>query len=605
MPPSKIESLITDARHPLWLAFNQDWTKWRYTFEGGVEFRKKYLKQFTGRESKTDFDLRSSLTPVPAFAKSAINDIRNAVFQRMRDITRIGGSKSYRESIEGINFGVDRRGSTMNAFLGQNVLEELLVMGRVGVFVDNSVIEGNTVADAANARPYLYSYPVEDILSWNTAGPDRPSEFQSILLRDSCLALDTRTNLPTCTEERFRLLWIENGHVRAQFFDSGGKEIDRNGEPGGPIDLDIERIPFVMVEIGNSLLVDVCEYQIALLNLVSRDVWYALESNFTFYTEQRDPYAGGVHLNHGETENGTATEGGQATDEKVVSAGTTYGRTYPKGSDRPKFISPSAEPLKASMALQEKMERDIRRLVNLAVQSLAARASAESKQVDNQGLEDGLAFIGLTLENAERQLAGFWAAYESTDAATIKYPNRYALKSDEQRIKEAADLAELMYQVPSKAAKRQIAKRIVSVLLSGTSTVEEIDKLHKEIDESEYLTSDPDIILRAVEQGICSEKIGSLALGFAEGVYLEAREDQALRAARIIQAQSQAGGNEQDGSKNQQSDQRFAARGADDLAVDPSSEGRDEKEQSRQTITKTNRRRRTRGRGRRINKKSS
>ncbi len=43
--------------------------------------------------------------------------------------------------------------------------------------------------------------------------------------------------------------------------------------------------------------------------------------------------------------------------------------------------------------------------MNLAVSSLAVRASAESKAMDNQGLEAGLSYIGLLLDIAERQIA--------------------------------------------------------------------------------------------------------------------------------------------------------------------------------------------------------
>jgi hypothetical protein len=87
------------------------------------------------------------MTPIPTYAKAAINDIRNSLFSRMRDITRRGGSDSYQRAINGLDQGVDRRGSTMNAFLGMKCLTELLVMGRVGVFVDNSQIEGPSLAD--------------------------------------------------------------------------------------------------------------------------------------------------------------------------------------------------------------------------------------------------------------------------------------------------------------------------------------------------------------------------------------------------------------------------------------------------------------------------
>ena len=196
--------------------------------------------------------------------------------------------------------------------------------------------------------------------------------------------------------------------------------------------MELTRIPFVMLDIGNSLIKDVCGHQIALLNLGSSDVSYALRSNFPFYIEQKDLRAVGAHLKHAATADGTATTGGQGAAETDIQVGATHGRSYDKGMNPPSFINPSAEPLRASLELQERLKGDIRELVNLAVSSLAVRASAESKVMDNQGLEAGLSYIGLLLESAERQLCEHWAAYEERVVSNGKLPRsntRIAIRS--------------------------------------------------------------------------------------------------------------------------------------------------------------------------------
>lgn len=560
-------SRIIDSRHPAFTSGSLEWDKWRLSYRGGVEFRDKYLEQFNTREDVNDFNIRARLTPVPAFAKAAINDIRNSIFQRMPDITRVGGSESYRQAAGGKDLGVDRRGSSMNAFLGIKVLTEMLVMGRCGIFIDNSEIKGQgSVADAVGARPYLYAYQAEDILSWSPSSSDNPSEFQSVLLRDTCMKYDERTNLPMLSFQRYRLLWLEDGQVKLQFYDMEGQEVDRDNNPGGPSTLELNRIPFVMPDLGDSLMKDVCDYQIAMLNLLSRNIWYDLQANFTFYVEQRDMRAIGSHLKQAVTEDGTATTGGQGADDKAIRVGANHGRAYGKDLNAPAFISPSSEPLQISMQLQEKLEADMRKIVNLAVSAMATRGSAESKSLDNQGLEAGLSFIGSVLQGTEQQVAGYWAAYEERDVkkrqvATIKYPDRYSLKTDSDRIEEARKLAELIYKVPGQTAKREIAKNIVTVLLGGKVDVGTIDKIHAEIDKSKYLTSDPDTIIAAVEAGLCDEETGSEALGFGPGIYLKAREDHLLKAVRLIEAQAKAGAAA--GLENP------AARGAPALAVDP------------------------------------
>jgi hypothetical protein len=568
---------IIDSRHPAWLACSGDWEKWRLAYEGGDAFKNRYLEKFSTREDENDFLSRQSLTPVPGFAKAAINDIRNAIFQRLRDIVRTGGSQNYQKAIAGLNGGVDRRGSTMNVFLGVKVLTNLLVMGKVGVFVDNPVVQGTRMSDALGTRPYLYPYQIEDILSFSCTKADEPSEFQTILLRDTCMEYDGATGLPTTVVERYRQLWInEEGKVNLQFYNEDGLEIDPDGIPGGPIELELTRIPFVLLDIGDSLIKDVCQHQIALLNLVSSDVNYAIRANFPFYTEQKDGRAVGSHLKQIATDDGTATAGGQAADNVNVKVGVVQGRYYDIKAERPAFINPSPDPLRASMELQEKLEADIRKLVNLAVMTLATRASAESKQVDNQGLESGLSYIGLVLESAERQIAEFWAAYEERNPLQrsipiIKYPDRYSLKTDTDRIDESTKLSKLMNSVPGQTVKREIAKCMVQSLLGGKVAVDTIETINKEIDVAPYTTSDPDTIIQASQAGLVGEQTASLALGFGEKEYLQAREDHAARVARIAEAQGIG-----------QSTSDPASRGVSDLSVNQNA-GTEEKATSRNT----------------------
>jgi hypothetical protein len=585
---------LIDSRQPNYFSSMNDWEEWRLTYRAGKEFRQRYLKRFTNRETPADFQERLDLTPVPAFAKAAINDIKNSIFQRMGDIVRRDGSEAYQQAIAGMNGGVDLHGSTMNSFLGQKVLADLLVMGRVGVFVDMPPVHGPSLAEAQGKRPYLYVYEVEDILAWSRANAEDPSEFQSVLLRDTCMNYDARTLLPLNEVKRFRMLWIDQatGLVNLQFLDPDGVEIDRDWNPGGPIELGLTRIPFVMLDLGDSLIKDVCQHQIALLNLGSSDVNYALKANFPFYVEQRDARNVGSHLKRVANEDGTATAGGQAASDETVKVGVTQGRYYDLQAERPAFINPSPEPLQASLELQAKLEGDIRKLVNLAVVNLASRASAESKTMDNQGLEAGLSFIGLVLEASERRVADFWAAYEERvvtkrSVATIKYPDRYSLKTDNDRIEEADSLSDLMTRIPGQTVKKEIAKLVATTLFAGKVKVDTLQTIHREIDEAKYTTSDPKTIIAAKEAGLVGEQTASTALGFTDTEYLKAREDHISRIERIAEAQA----------KDDNTSGDPAARGISDLSADPANAGKDEKAASRNTDLKDTTKAPVRGEG--------
>ena len=188
---------ITEFRLPGFFASTSEWVKYRLTYEGGEAFRTKYLQKFTNRETNAEFESRRNLTPIPTFAKAAVNDIRNSLYQPMVDIIRRDGSESYHKAISGQDGGVDRRGSSMNAFIGQKVLEELLVMGQVGIFIDApTVAEHATLNQVSDFRPFLYAYKVEDILSYACTDPENPSEFKALLLQDKVITYDKNSGLP-------------------------------------------------------------------------------------------------------------------------------------------------------------------------------------------------------------------------------------------------------------------------------------------------------------------------------------------------------------------------------------------------------------------------
>lgn len=127
---------ITEITHPAFAEEEQYWCKYRHTYEGGKEFVNRYLEKLSNRESQEDFGRRSRLTYPPTFAKAAINEIKNVIFNRLRDVIRESKSPTFIKCCGGELKGVDNAGSTMDYFIGQYVVPELLTMRKVGVYVD-------------------------------------------------------------------------------------------------------------------------------------------------------------------------------------------------------------------------------------------------------------------------------------------------------------------------------------------------------------------------------------------------------------------------------------------------------------------------------------
>ena len=579
---------LDKLRHPQHTLMSLDWEKFRLAFEGGRFFKTKYLKKFSTRETDADFNLRFACSHVPAHAKAAILDIRNAIFQRMIDITRKDGPSSYERAVTGLDRGVDGKGNSMNSFIGQVILPELLVMGRVGVYIDKPQIatENLSLADARQHQPYLYHYQAEDIMSWHF---DEFNRLDVVLLRDHSFTVDDNTGLINGETENFRLLKLiegENGkQVEITLFGRAQRGSGSNLNQFDVIDdvifLDIPEIPFVLMELDTSLMTDIADYQISLLNLASSDVNYALKSNFPFYTEQFHPASELPHLRQADTD-GTSDDATSA-NARQTKTGVSQGRRYPIGTERPGFINPSAEPLRVSMELQEKLKREIRQLVSLSLTNLKpGQADGDSSL---KGLEGGLANIGLELEFGERNIGRIWWWYENSKGGevTVKYPDNFSMRTDEDRRKEAEELRKILPTVPSATFQKQTTKDIINIMQGHKVSLDDIKKMYDEIDSSVVIVTDPDIIKQDHEQGFVGTALASELRGYPKGEAKKAEADHARRAAAIVNAQM----SERD---------RMQARGAPDLDTENDS-GSIERAEATDNTMRTSVAENTRGEG--------
>jgi len=544
---------IQDMVHPIYAGMISEWTMFRTIFAGGSDFINAYLKKFSIRENDADFKNRLDITYAPTHAKAAVTDIKNSIYQRMVDVSRINGPESYRRAI---NENIDLDGNTMTGFIGRIILPDLLSIGKIGICIDKQPTEpGMTRADTKDLRPYIYSYAAEDIRSWAW---DSNGKLSSLLLREYSDVIDKDTGLTVESLEQFRLMRVTGNGVQIDYYTD-------EGIFDSTIELEIPEIPFIITEISQSLLTDVASYQIALLNLGSSDMNYSLKSNFPFYTEQYLASADQYLRTSLDTEpkyntdtvepttEGTA-ERAATSSEKQISIGSTQGRRYPKGLDRPGFINPSSEPLVVSMSKQKELKAEVRELVNLNLASLQSRrASAESKQEDTRGKEEGLSYIGLELEYLERRIGHFWSLFEgNTEEPVIKYPQSYSLKSDSDRRKEAEELNKLGPKLSSKTFQKHVAKQIIEITMGSKVSETVLQKMNKEIEESDVIFIDPETIEADHEAGFVSTKTASELRGYRGTEVEQAKIDHAERLKRIAISQAPKGG---------------AARGLDDLGA--------------------------------------
>jgi hypothetical protein len=582
--------MISTLRHPGYTAKVDEWNKWRLVMLGGNAYTEAYMKKYSNREDGDDFCRRKENAPNPAFAKSCLLEIRNAIFQRLADVSRVGGSKRFQDCVKGLDFGVDLHSTSMNQYLGIHILPELLSMAKVGIYVDAPPAEGVSLADTAHVRPYYYMYKVEDILSWKYH-KDRPDEFSDLTLRDHTEVTDTETGLPCDKVERVRRMWLDpdDGYLRIEWiryyapvYNQAGSEIEPAREEkqnlegvvtDEPLIVKIKYIPFVCGELSDSLIGDTANHQIALLNLDSSDISYILKAGHPFYVEQIDARIQSSHLKKPSVGDDGKGIQGITSNETEISVGASQGRFYDKGLDQPAFIHPSKEPIEASMSKQEQLKNDIRVLMHLSLSNVKSKMASEgSKEIDNQGLDSGLAAIGLVLEYMERKCAFYWSLYEGTnEVPTINYPQKYSLKTDSESREEAKSWAEMRDLIPSQLFQRKINVQIAVALLATKVSQDDLDSIIKEIMSAPTVTATPKTLFEAVDAGVATTDLVADILGFPKGTAEKAREQKAETLAMTMAAQSAA--NADAGSSN----------GARGLPGDPQS-GKDEKKLASDSI---------------------
>lgn len=525
-----------------------EWRKWRIAYEGGRVFTDTFLVPFSKRESPDDFDVRRRMSYNPAFAEAGINDFKNSIYQRMTDIKRLGGSDAYQSAMKGKAGGVDGYGCSMNTFMGQKILPELLPIGKVGIMVDKRPSLSPYKSKANN--PYLYYYCAEDIWNYDyIMGDDGEQIFYNLLLRITLQEIDNDTGLPKGTSQIIRHFWLrEEGKVMVTDYAERGRDSKGNELSDEVVKrqlLDIPRIPFVLLSLNSALMKNVAQYQIGLLNLASSDLNYVFRGNYPFYTEQYDAVTDQIY-NKGPTKDAATGTESKTSGGKEVAAGSVTGRRYPKGVERPGFIAPPAEPLKASMEKQEQMKREIRELLNLGMMNTkSTHASAESKGMDDRSVESGLSAIGQELEWGEKEIAKIWAMYENTpnSPADVKYPQKYQLKTQKDKEESATSLKGLKGAAPSVTFNKEVGKKIAEVLFDGELDDDVLDKIKDEVDKATFVTSDAVEIASDVELGLVSAETASTARGYdgKKEVPL-AQKEKADRLAIMAISQSKAGG---------------------------------------------------------------
>jgi hypothetical protein len=558
---------MNTPRHPKY--DEPDAQLWRDTLSSDSAYIRKYLQPISTREDMNAYLTRLSQACVPAYAKAALYKKAALVSTKLSAVTRTGGHKTYQASF-----------TALNNTIAQTILPELMAMKRVGVYLDMP----DTVPLVAGTEvpsPFFYVYKREDIINWNAKflNSDGTETGSAVLLRDYIYETDEQ-GLPISENESYRYLVKTDTGVNVTITYPG------TNKPDSVVGLNLTRIPFYMLTLSRSLFEDVARIQVSLLNLDSRDSKYAMDMAFPLYTEQYDP---GSETQHATTVPGSmppTTDPDPLTgltsapndnkDEpnrgKTIIVGTTSGRRFPKGLERPGYIAPPSEPFKANREYSMSLRKDIETLMDTTLSTIgASNISAEAIREQGKNANAGLEVISLILNQFENWLASVWAMYVGSEPAKIEYPMGYTNRSMGERLTEARDILLVSNEVQSVLARKNLTTLAIQSVLQGYVPTSRLQAIASDIEALDTVWNGPAKAIELLQEGALSVKTAVQLFGFSAAEALAAAKDHSDRLVRIADAQAPKDDGDQDDTTNP------AARGIRDFSGDPTRAARTEK----------------------------
>lgn len=200
--------------HPEFAEMKSRWEMCGHAAEGEYAVHKegtKYLPKLT-EETDESYALRLRMTPFFNATWRTISGMRGMLFRKAPTVTLPAQLTALLENI-------DLAGTTMQG-LAQEVVEECLIYGRIGLLVDHpTAMEGATRADAQrlNLRPFISLYEADSIYNWQTTRTNGVTELTQVRLIEKA-ELPQEDEFAVKCEDRYRVLDLKEGKYRQRLY---------------------------------------------------------------------------------------------------------------------------------------------------------------------------------------------------------------------------------------------------------------------------------------------------------------------------------------------------------------------------------------------------
>jgi hypothetical protein len=242
------------TRHPQYEAMLERWKRCEDAAEGEHAIHKAGTKYLPKLAEETDPDYQARLKRTPFFNAvwRTISGLKGMLFRK-------SPQRTVPASIEPFMDDVDMAGTPLDLF-AQDISEELLTLGRVGILIDRPPMPLNedgtaiTVAQAESLglRPMMQSYDAGEIINWKEERINNAMQLTMVVLcEDAAVGND---QFGHSTEERYRVLDLFNGAYRQRVLriDDKGKD-EQVGKDIFPLmnNKPMNYIPFVFIGVDD------------------------------------------------------------------------------------------------------------------------------------------------------------------------------------------------------------------------------------------------------------------------------------------------------------------------------------------------------------------
>lgn len=234
--------------HPGFDLMKGEWEKCRAAAIGERaihDARELYLPRLHEEEDDA-YALRLSMTPWFNASWRTIEGLRGIMFRKPPKVT---ATDTLIEELKNI----DLAGTDIDSF-AQEIAEEALTVGRVGLLVDYPVvpIEAATRADVMSLglRPSVSLYRAETIINWRVSRTNGATVLNMVVLTEQ-VEVPGKTEFDTNWETQYRVLDLFEGKYRQRMFRIDDKGDDELLSEGFPLmgNQPLRFIPFVFIGV--------------------------------------------------------------------------------------------------------------------------------------------------------------------------------------------------------------------------------------------------------------------------------------------------------------------------------------------------------------------